>query len=737
MSTGGNQSNPPGASRGVRQGIPSDSLPCTGCADAASSRMAPEPDPARTAPEPLHRHLLELVEEACLLLDPSRGRFVDANGPASARLGYSREELLALSPVGLFVPRHEGGGAALPEQRSNGSFRCGVRRRDGAIEPLQFHQQTVRHGETTLLLICEQGKSELLRTRAALTRSQMMLTEAQKVAQIGSWELDHASGDLLWSEETFRIFETHPDITHPNYESFLALVHPEDRRLVDRAFHESIERRRPYEVEHRLLLATGRVKVVVERGETHFARDGQPRISLGTVQDVTAYNAVRVQLEQAAFVDAITELPNRTASLRHLNEMMQRTRPHQNIAVINFDLDDFQAINDSFGLEVGNKVLISCGRRLRQLIAPDDWLARIGSDEFLVVSGHVHSVGEARDLAVRLQEALARPHAMDPQFSVAAMASAGVSVWPEHAGDPLGLMQCANTALKEAKQQSSHKPEIYSTLLSMRTYERLQIEQELAQAIDRDQLKLVFQPQVDGAGHLVGAEALLRWTNRRGQVVSPAQFIPMAERTGQIHPIGHWVVEESFRAMRRWFDAGLNLPLLGINVSAIQLDDPDHRLAEHLRACSFRYHVEAEQVELELTETAIQRDPEVVRSHLETIGRLGFKLAIDDFGTGYSSLEVLHRLPLHKLKIDRCFIDPLVERDTDRSIVAATIAMARQLGLITLAEGVENATQFDLLLELGCDLFQGFHFSRPLVLEDFEALLRRAPVPLCPPDPSP
>lgn len=287
-------------------------------------------------------------------------------------------------------------------------------------------------------------------------------------------------------------------------------------------------------------------------------------------------------------------------------------------------------------------------------------------------------------------------------------------MWPEHAVDATGLLQAANTAMMEAKSRGSQQLAVYSTVLSMRITERIRIEQELARAIDRDQLALVFQPQVDGQRSVVGMEALLRWTNRHGQTISPACFVPIAESTGLIHSIGEWVLERALQQLNAWQLQGLVPPRLAINLSAVQLEDGQRPFHTRISAAFERHGIHPSQVEFELTETAIQRDPARVKQQLGLLAQMGCRLAIDDFGTGYSSLEVLHHLQLDTLKIDRCFVDQLSERDTDRSIVAATIAMARQLGLTTLAEGVETEEQFSLLKDLGCDLFQGYLISRPI-----------------------
>jgi diguanylate cyclase (GGDEF)-like protein/PAS domain S-box-containing protein len=665
----------------------------------------------------LYRQLLDLVDGACVILDPREGRLIDGNAAACSQLGYDHAAFLDLSPADLLEGGHsEAVRRQLREiwRLRESTQRARLLHRSGTVLEVEVLVRRVCVNGVSLLLVARQQRAELLRIQNQLMRTNLMLAEAQKVAQIGSWELEHRTQDLIWSEETFRIFETTPERTTPTYAAFLQFVHPDDRDLVTMAFQESLDTRRPYEVEHRLLLPGGTVKVVVERGTTRFDGQKTPVRSIGTVQDVTAFNAVKVQLEHAAFVDAVTELPNRNASLRHLHLLLREGSGHRSVAVINLDFDHFQAINDSFGMGVGNRVLIEASRKLRAELGPQAWLARIGSDEFLVIAPSIGSIGAAKQLAQKLQTSLAEPHRIEEEFSVVATVSAGVSVWPEHAVDATGLLQAANTAMMEAKSRGSQQLAVYSTVLSMRITERIRIEQELARAIDRDQLALVFQPQVDGQRSVVGMEALLRWTNGHGQTISPACFVPIAESTGLIHSIGEWVLERALQQLNAWQYQGLVPPRLAINLSAVQLEDGQRPFHTRISAAFERHGIHPSQVEFELTETAIQRDPARVKQQLGLLAQMGCRLAIDDFGTGYSSLEVLHHLQLDTLKIDRCFVDQLSERDTDRSIVAATIAMARQLGLTTLAEGVETEEQFSLLKDLGCDLFQGYLISRPI-----------------------
>jgi len=675
----------------------------------------------------LHRQIADLWELAYLLIALEDGAILEANGQAAAALGLSLPDLLQLraggssGPLAWMQPWLELSG---PEGR--GQWRTALPQGEGPPRLIELRFQWLPapahdpQGARLLLVFRQAGFGEQARLR-----DQLNLVERQ--AGIGSWELTHTTGAMRWSEQVYALLELQPDQVTPCYESWLAWVHPEDRQLFTRAFHEAVASGSPFRLEHRLLLADGREKVVQHEARTRYSTAGHPQLSLGTVQDMTAELARQRQLEQAAFVDPLTGLANKAAALRQLRQLLLEQPSHCNLAVVNLDLDGFQGINDSLGIEVGNQVLIGLARRLRHLLGPGDFLARLASDEFVLIRRSVPSIGAAQDFARALQLGVSSSLCLQGGLVIEPSACVGVSVWPEHASDGEELLQCANTALMVAKQRGRRQLETYSTVISMRIREKLELELDLAQAIDRRQLELVYQPQVDGAGALVGAEALLRWRSSQGRAVPPASFIPLAEETGLIHAIGDWVIEQALEQLAHWNRLGFALPRLAINLSPVQLDSGDGTIGQRILAMLEEHRFDPCQLEFELTETAIQRDPGVVRQQLCALARAGCSLAVDDFGTGYSSLDVLHALPLHKLKIDRCFVDPLLEQETDRRIVKATIAMAQQLELVTLAEGVENDGQWQLLRQLGCDLFQGYLFGQPLPAEPFLARWRAEP----------
>ena len=557
-----------------------------------------------------------------------------------------------------------------------------------------------------------------------LTDTFALLAEAERLQQCGSWRIDHHSGAVIWSPQTYRILDIDPHLP-ASFELLLERVHPDDRNLVAASVRQSWLSGRPFRLEHRLQLENERIVLVLHRGETIGNDDGKALHSISTLQTLSHQHNLQLELEQATRTDGITGLPNRLASIGYLEQRIRELPYNRQIAVLCLDLDNFQSINDSFGVEVGNQLLHWSGEHLRQQLQPSDWLARLDSDTFLVVrSNNVGSLVEALQLAQQLEHSLHQvvPRLADP-LPVQLSACVGVSIAPDHGSDASSLLQWANTALTEAKRQGKGSIRAYSTALSQKIRDTLDLEQRLARAIEREELLLHYQPQWDREQHLIGAEALLRWHTRRGEEIPPGRFIPLAEQSGLIRPLGRWVLEQAITQLSHWQRDGLHLPRVAINVSGHQLDPEEEPLDQQLLCLCEHWQVKPSLLEVELTETVLISNPQAAANTLNNLAAAGVSLAIDDFGTGFSSLASLQRLPLQRLKIDRCFVQDLASNASDRSIVKATILMAHELGLSCLAEGVENENQRQHLLELGCDSFQGFLLGRPMPPEQLKQLI--------------
>ncbi|MGQ0711227.1 MAG: sensor domain-containing protein [Rhodoferax sp.] len=441
---------------------------------------------------------------------------------------------------------------------------------------------------------------------------------------------------------------------------------------------------------------------------------------VGFVQDLTERKEAKKRIETLAYTDVLTGLPNRLLLTQRAEMMLGMShRMGQPCGVLFVDLDRFKSINESLGHAVGDRVLIEVAQRIRQSLREVDSLCRLSADEFVVFLQEADAFG-AEIAARRIITALSQPfevEAMD--FSLGC--SIGVALYPDDGRSVDALIQCAETAMHGAKERGRGGLRFYQPQMNVDWLSRIKMEHAMRQCLEREAFRLVYQPQVSlQNGQLVGAEALLRWTDPELGQVPPSTFIPLAEESGFIISLGQWVLGEAVRQASLWQHQGRDV-VVSVNVSALQFQQGDfvERVAQALREARLRPNL----LELELTESVLVRDANEVLAKLQELAALGLSLAVDDFGTGYSSLSYLKKFPISKLKIDRAFVMGLPHDDSDKAIVSATVAMARALKLNVVAEGVETVAQRDYLLGLQCASYQGFLCSPGLPAMEFEQLM--------------
>ena len=437
--------------------------------------------------------------------------------------------------------------------------------------------------------------------------------------------------------------------------------------------------------------------------------------------DMSRIKATEARLDFLAQHDALTGLPNRSLLLSQLNQRI-RGDSKRRIGLLLVDLDRFRDVNDSYGHHVGDELLRQVSSRLDALLG-DACLARLGGDEFAVLIDDVESEMELARLAEQLIDALNEPWQLEGHAEIRLGASVGITIHPDFGRLPEVLLQQADAAVYRAKTEGRGGFRFFDESLTASARQRIEMESRLRRAIVNDELELHYQPQVDSRdGRIIGGEALVRWRDRERGLISPGEFIPVAEQTGMIGAVGDWVLREACRQGRAWLDAGIRPGRLAVNLSAQQLRDVE--LIERIVAILEETGFPAEWLELELTESALMRQQDEVVERLRELKRLGVHLAIDDFGTGYSSLAYLQRFPVDVLKIDKRFVDNLADNADDREIATAILAMGHALGLSVLAEGVETREQLDFLQNRQCDAWQGYLCSRPVPADAFAVLLR-------------
>ncbi|MCK5622944.1 MAG: EAL domain-containing protein [Alphaproteobacteria bacterium] len=433
-------------------------------------------------------------------------------------------------------------------------------------------------------------------------------------------------------------------------------------------------------------------------------------------RDVTERHAQQKLMEYLALHDTLTGLPNRTLLMDRLDHAISASRRDgKPLALLLLDLDRFKEINDTLGHAVGDSLLAEVGQILSEPLRESDTVARLGGDEFAILLPSVSSLAQARDIAERVAGVLARPFPVEG-ITVEVGVSIGVALYPDHGADASELMRGADVAMYVAKRNHM-TVSIYDEDKDHHSVRNLSMSGELRQAMDADELVLFYQPQIDVAtGKLVGAEALLRWDHPHHGMVSPDEFVSLAEQTGLIRPLTRWVIGKALKQVSQWQERGLDIGL-SINLSPRNLHEEG--LAKSIGELMEKRGLRPELITLEITEDAIMTDPERALAAIRHLKDCGVRLAIDDFGTGYSSLAYLKALPVDELKIDKSFVMQMADDTNDEVIVRSTIDLAHNLGLSVVAEGVESELHLQTLRGLGCDIGQGFHIGRPLRIEEF------------------
>ncbi len=584
-----------------------------------------------------------------------------------------------------------------------------------------------------------------------LRESRARLAQAQRMARLGHWEWDPATGLVHCSEGLSEMVGLGSGERQVPHTALIALIDDADRGRVAAALSATLEERKAHSIEYALARPDGQRLVMVQEGSAIEGDGGKVVRVVGIAQDITERRAAEDRIRNLANFDPVTGLPNRTFLIEILTQSLDAARRYgREAAILVLDIDHFKRINDSLGHGAGDSVLQSVAQRLVRCVRGSDRVfsgedgragsgadlgagnavSRLGGDEFVVVLGEVRRAEDSAAAARRIAEALAAPIVVGAT-EVRITASIGISVFPVDGTDVESLLKNADAAMFHAKEQGRDCSRFYTASLNERAVKRFSLETNLRKALERDEFIVYYQPKIDVAsGRPSGMEALIRWRRADGSIVAPGEFIPIAEETGLIVPIGDWVLRKACAQAVAWIMRGLGPLKLSVNLSAAQFRQP--RLVAGIAEIVAKTALAPEFLDLELTEGMLVEDTANSIAILNELKELGVGVAIDDFGTGYSSLSYLKRFRLDALKIDRSFVRDLVTDADDGAIVKATIALAHSLRLQVIAEGVEIEAQLDVLRSLGCDEAQGYLFSPPLPAQAFEDWLieRRRPAPL-------
>ncbi|WP_456820164.1 EAL domain-containing protein [Cellulomonas sp. URHB0016] len=549
---------------------------------------------------------------------------------------------------------------------------------------------------------------------------------AAEAANDGMWDWDLRSDTVYYSTRWKALLGYSDDQLDATAQEWLSRIHPIDRFRVDRALSNHLTGLdASLEVEYRLRTADNTYRWMITNALSVRDPDGKVSRLVGSMTDVTERKKLEERLRNDAHHDLLTGLPNRALFLERLDRAILRTRRQADFtfAVVFLDLDGFKVVNDSLGHQVGDELLVEVAKRLSAELRVSDTVSRFGGDEFVLLLEDVRDVSGLPDIVKRLLTAMSVPVAL-AEGTRAVSAAAGIAVTAAGYASADEYLRDADTAMYRAKAQGPGSVVMFDEAMHARAMARLQLESALDQAIAEGQFELYYQPIVRlDTRRIVGLEALIRWHHPQRGMVPPDEFLPVAEATGQIRPIGQWTIIETCRQIREWLDTvpGFDESTVSVNLSNRQFWDPDLRPTLH--SALGRFGVPASSVVLEVTEGVIMHSQDVAVSFLGQLRAEGIEIHVDDFGTGHSSLSALHELPVGALKVDRSFVQRILTSQRSRELVGLMVAMGDRFGLSVIAEGVETEAEAAALVELECPLVQGYLFSRPVPAAEATRLL--------------
>ena len=548
----------------------------------------------------------------------------------------------------------------------------------------------------------------------------------------GMWDWVGETGDVNHNKQ----WEVITGVVKPDnsFSEFQNCILEEDRSRVTQAIQDMMEKNLPYDIEYRMVRANDGEQIWVwDRGRVvERNNDGHPTRAIGLIQDVTEKKTNQAKIESMAFYDLLTKLPNRALLQDRIHQAIEHCKRFENLGAILFlDLDYFKLLNDAYGHQAGDELLVDVANRIQSVIRADDTVARFGGDEFVIVLGELgndklRAAMKAESIAKAVRKVISTPVELKFQegmLEYSITVSIGITVFDEHTTDIDSLLRLSDVALYSAKGGGRDNSVFFDPDMQQKLDSSIQLEKELRHSISQQDFVLHYQPQYDINHSLIAAEALIRWNHPELGMVNPAEFIAIAEDSNLIVPIGAWVLAEACAQLAKWQnEPHLAHLTLSINVSAKQIWQKNF-VKETIDIIT-RSGANQSKLKLELTESVLLKDINDTANKLKKLREFGLYFSLDDFGTGFSSLSYLKNLPIDEIKIDKSFIRDIMEDESDLVMVKTIISLGDNLGIKVVAEGVETKPQFDLLKSFNCNIYQGFYFSRPLPYDRFIALDR-------------
>lgn len=554
-----------------------------------------------------------------------------------------------------------------------------------------------------------------------LKKKQSQLEHAQRIARLGYFEYNVNTQVVSCSQELLTLFKIESDSQDIPFSEFKNIMPESDRARFMEVIANAIDSNTAYDIDHHINNSDKENCIVHQHGEPVINSNGDVIGIAATIQDITERKEAEDLIEFQTYYDQITELPNRLSLTEKLDELMERAEKNNTLlSVILFHLDRFREVNDTLGHRIGDQLLRIIAKQFKTYFYGEATLARFDGATFALIAEDIKSVDEAAIIAQQILDMLSQPY-IAHEHEIFISGSVGITMHPMEANDKETLLKNADTAMSRARKNGGNQYQFFSTEMNVVAEQRLQIETDLRKALERNEFEVYYQPQINTQSRqIIGMEALIRWNHPERGNILPCDFIPIAEETGLIVPIGNWVMQTAIEQTKLWHDMGYKMRI-GVNLSAHQFNDTNliSNIVEALEITG----LEAKYLDLEVTESVAMYDFNATLDILQEVKAMGVQTSIDDFGTGHSSLSYLQRMPVNTIKIDRAFIKDI--GNTDSGMLAKTIiAMAHSLGLNVVAEGIETEHHYDFLKEHNCDELQGYLFSHPLPVDEFQTYLQ-------------
>lgn len=564
---------------------------------------------------------------------------------------------------------------------------------------------------------------ELLRSQHALEASEERYKISIEGANDGLWDLDLRKKSFFLSPKCLEMCGYDKEMSQNNIKTVLKNIHPDYGKLLKISVLNSLRKRDKFiNIEIPVLTKYNGYKWMLCRGQFVFNANGKPVRAAGSLSDISERKKSEEIIEKMAYTDSLTGLPNRASLLETIKKRIADYK-HTNLkfVLLFLDLDNFKSINDTRGHYFGDELLIEVSKRLKNCVHKNDTVARIGGDEFMLLLSDIDNLHDVIALVKQILLSLSNPFNIQ-HHEVNITTSIGITIYPNDGKNDTDLIKNADTAMYKAKESGKNKYEVFSSEFNKAVSEKVELENYLRHAVSKKELVVYYQPQIDIVnGEIVSMEALLRWKHPYLGLIYPDTFISLAEESGLIKPIGEWVLRTACLQNKAFQDAGYKPIRLAVNLSPKQFLDKD--LFDKINQSLYETKLDPKYLQLEITESATIQYYDFTIETLKKLRQIGVTISLDDFGTGYSSLNYIKLLPIDEIKIDKSFIQNIVSGGYEESITKSIISIAHDMSVRVVAEGVENEKQLDILKSMNCDIVQGYLFSKPIPIEDFEKLL--------------